>query len=197
MNTMKNVTFIILSIYFFSCASSSIVTNDNTKTTTEKTTNKTSSAISAVQTQPKILVGKQDRKALEQAPYSKWFNTNYKEYKVDTKTVGQLKPYLKGITIKAFMGTWCSDSKRETPTFYKILDQANYDYNNLELITVTRTKDTPKGYEKGLDIVRVPTFIFYKDGKELGRYVEFARETLEKDMLTITSEKPYKHSYQD
>jgi transcriptional regulator with XRE-family HTH domain len=37
--------------------------------------------------------------------------------------------------------------------------------------------------------------IFYKDGKEIGRYVEFARETLEKDMLAIVSGKSYKHSY--
>lgn len=70
-------------------------------------------------------------------------------------------------------------------------------YIGLELITVTKSKDTPEGFEKDLDIMQVPTFIFYKDGKEIGRYVEFARKTLEKDMLAIVSEQPYKHSYED
>ena len=95
------------------------------------------------------------------------------------------------------MGTWCGDSKRETPTFYKILDETNYNYNNLELVTVDRSKTTPDGLEKGYDVVRVPTFIFYKDGKEIGRYVEYARESLEEDMLAILSGKDYKHSYED
>jgi thiol-disulfide isomerase/thioredoxin len=61
------------------------------------------------------------------------------------------------------MGTWCGDSKRETPAFYKILDNTVFDYNNLELITVSRAKETPEGFEKDLNIIRVPTFIFYKN----------------------------------
>ena len=36
---------------------------------------------------------------------------------------------------------------------------------------------------------------FYKDGKEIGRYVEYARVSLEKDILKIVSGLPYKHSY--
>jgi hypothetical protein len=46
-----------------------------------------------------------------------------------------------------------------------------------------------------LNIFKVPTFIFYKDGKEIGRYVEYARVSLEKDILKIVSGLPYKHSY--
>ncbi|GAA4277243.1 hypothetical protein GCM10022259_19670 [Aquimarina mytili] len=149
------------------------------------------------QSNPDILVGKQDRKALKQEPFAIWFNKNYNDYVIDTETVENISMYLEDISIKAFMGTWCSDSKRETPTFYKILDTAKYDYRNFELITVTRDKNTPEGFEKGLDVMRVPTFIFYKEGKEIGRYVEFARETLEKDILAIVSGKPYKHSYED
>ncbi|MBP2834057.1 thioredoxin family protein [Aquimarina sp. U1-2] len=144
-----------------------------------------------------ILIGKQDRKALEQEPFGHWFHENYKNYTIDTATVSKIAPHLSTISIKAFMGTWCSDSKRETPTFYKLLDAADFDYDNLELITVSREKDTPNGLEEGLNILRVPTFIFHKDGKEIGRYVEFARETLEKDILAIVSGQPYKHSYED
>ena len=93
------------------------------------------------------------------------------------------------------MGTWCGDSKRETPHFYKILEQTDFNLNNLELITVDVSKKTPDNLQKGFDIKRVPTFIFYRDGKEIGRYVEYARESLEKDMLKIVSGEGYKHSY--
>lgn len=184
---MKKIVFILAILILNACISASVAINTNGSSGKTITSQSTSD----------ILTGKQERKALEQEPFGTWFNTNYENYEVDIKTVEKISPYLKGIHIKAFMGTWCSDSKRETPSFYKILDTAKFDYENLELITVTREKNTPEGYEKGLNIEMVPTFIFYKEGKEIGRYVEFPRETLEKDILAIVSGAPYKHSYED
>jgi thiol-disulfide isomerase/thioredoxin len=93
------------------------------------------------------------------------------------------------------MGTWCGDSRRETPRFYKILEETNFDENYFELITVNRSKKTPDNLQEGFNIIRVPTFIFYKEGKEVGRYVEYPRETLEKDILKIVTGQAYKHSY--
>ena len=93
------------------------------------------------------------------------------------------------------MGTWCGDSKRETPRFYKILELADFEMKDFELVTVNRSKKTPDNLQAGLNIFKVPTFIFYKDGKEIGRYVEYARVSLEKDILKIVSGLPYKHSY--
>jgi hypothetical protein len=60
---------------------------------------------------------------------------------------------------------------------------------------MTREKNTPQNYEEGLGITNVPTFIFYKDGKELNRIVEFPIEDLESDMLKILQGEPYKHAY--
>lgn len=131
------------------------------------------------------------------ASYNYWFTPNYKHYKVDEKLVSKIKPLLKNVTIKAFMGTWCSDSKEQTPALYKILDAANFNYKNLKLVAVDRDKKTPDSLQKGYNIHYVPTFIFYKKGKELGRFVEYPQETIEKDMLKILSGEPYKHSYQD
>ena len=93
------------------------------------------------------------------------------------------------------MGTWCEDSQREIPHFYTILDAAGFDDDNLELVTVTHEKDTPQEYEKGLNIEYVPTLIFYRDGEELGRFVEYAQDTLENDILAIVSGEEYKHAY--
>jgi len=141
------------------------------------------------------LIGITARTDFDQQPYTNWFNNYYTNYTVDQKTAKKLKKALKNVSIKAFMGTWCGDSKRETPRFYKVLEAANFDLKNLEMITVNRGKKTPDNLQKGLNIFRVPTFIFYKDGEEIGRYVEYARVSLEKDMLQILTGKDYKHSY--
>ena len=93
------------------------------------------------------------------------------------------------------MATWCGDSRRETPRFFKILDETGFNQNNFELIAVNKNKKTPDNLQEGFTIIRVPTFIFYKDSEEVGRYVEYPRETLEKDILKIVTGAPYKHSY--
>jgi thiol-disulfide isomerase/thioredoxin len=95
------------------------------------------------------------------------------------------------------MGTWCEDSQLETPRFYKLLDSLKFDPNKLTMITVNRAKKTPDNLQEGLNIFRVPTFIFYKKNKEIGRFVEYPRETLENDILKIVSGQPYKHSYEE
>ena len=141
------------------------------------------------------LVGIANKESFNQAPYVNWFNQKYGSYNPDAATIATLKKELKGIKIKGFMGTWCGDSKRETPHFYKVLELANFNLNNFQLITVNRGKRTPDNLQEGLNIIKVPTFIFYKDGKEIGRFVERVRESLEKDMLKIVSGQEYKHFY--
>ncbi|MDB2385638.1 thioredoxin family protein [Polaribacter sp.] len=142
------------------------------------------------------LIGFANKASFSEAPFNTWFTKNFDSYTPDATTVEELKSKLKGIKIKAFMGTWCGDSKRETPRFYKILEATDFDFKNLELVTVNRSKKTPDNLQEGYNIIRVPTFIFYKNDEEIGRYVEYARETLEKDMLKIVSGQAYKHSYE-
>ena len=166
-----------------------------TSCSTQQKVTETAKKVTAVKNQSGDLIGVANKDSFQEVPYSIWFNKNLNDYSTDATTITALKKELKGVTIKAFMGTWCGDSKRETPRFYKILEQTDFNLNNLELITVDRSKKTPDNLQQGFDIKRVPTFIFYKKGKEIGRYVEYARESLEKDMLKIVSGKAYKHSY--
>lgn len=154
-------------------------------------------ATTAVKDASGNLTGVASKDNFLQEPYNSWFLPNYENYNLNTEVVEQLKPLLKSVTIKAFMGTWCGDSKEQTPVFYKILDATNFNYKNLQLITVDRSKKTPNNLQEGFDVQRVPTFIFFKEGKEIGRFVEFPRETVEADMLKIVSGEAYKHSYQD
>ena len=143
------------------------------------------------------LIGIAHKKDFLQEPYLSWFSSNYNDYNIDSNILKELTPFLKNVTVKGFMGTWCEDSQQQTPAFYKILDNANFDYKNFELITVDRNKTTPDNLQAGFEIEYVPTFIFYKDGKEIGRFVEYPRETIEEDILKIVSGLAYKHSYEE
>ncbi len=98
------------------------------------------------------LIGITNKADFLQEPYTDWFSPNYNDYKTNKELISKLKPLLKGITIKAFMGTWCSDSQQQTPAFYKILDETGFNYKNLELVAVNRDRETPDNLQKGFDI---------------------------------------------
>ncbi len=68
---------------------------------------------------------------------------------------------------------------------FKILDEVHYPKDSVKIYTVDRGLHGYKGDVKPFDVERVPEFIFYRDGKEIGRIVESPKETLEKDMLKI------------
>jgi len=147
----------------------------------------------------KKLLGKVNKTGLTKTPFTDWFTTNYVEYLENDKVIDSLKSGIKDYRIKVFFGSWCGDSKRELPRFYKVLEAAKYPMEQLEVIAVDRTitayKQAPNGDEKGLNIHRVPTFIFYKNEKEVNRIVEYPVETLERDILNITSAKAYTPNY--
>ena len=188
---MKKYLIVLSLAFIASCG------NKKEEQTTLSNGETSAEAVEESKEETPILVGIKDRAALEAEPYaSLWFHENFELYSVDVETVNSFKESLKEVDhVKLFMGTWCSDSQREVPAFYKIMDTAGFDDEKIQLITVTRDKDTPEKLEEGLNITNVPTFIFYKGNKEINRIVEFPVETLEKDMLAMLSGKDYKHAY--
>lgn len=145
------------------------------------------------------LLGKIDRDGLTTNSFEEWFNKNHNSYITNEKLINTMKDSLSKYTIKAFLGTWCGDSKREVPRFYKVLDLAKFPENQLEVIAVDRVaeayKRSPNGEEKGLNIHRVPTFIFYRNEKEVNRIVERPKETLERDIFNIVVNNKYIPNY--
>ncbi len=145
------------------------------------------------------LLGKINRKGLTTNSFSTWFNKNHDDYVVNESLTKSFKDSVNNYEIKVFLGTWCGDSKREVPRFYKVMDAINFPENQLEVIAVDRTseayKQSPNGEEKGLNIHRVPTFIFYKNGKEVNRIVEYPKETFERDIYNMVIEHKYVPNY--
>ncbi|MGO4913101.1 thioredoxin family protein [Leeuwenhoekiella sp. W20_SRS_FM14] len=193
MRTLKYLSLALVCAAVVSCKSkSSVVAQAETPAAAEEL--QIPEEVPEAPQQPEMLTGKTQRTQLQAGTFRSWFNPEYEDYTVDSGLLEELKPLLKDVEITVFMGTWCGDSKRETPRFYKILDAAGKT-EDIELITVDRSKTTPQGLEAGKDIKRVPTLIFSKDGKELGRIVEYPIESLEADMLKILKGEPYKHAY--
>lgn len=173
---MKNFTKIILtaSTLFFtlqSCQSQKIVVNREVETTNDG----------------KMLLGHQTKDQLLKEPYSEWYVREHDEYGLDQKTIAELKKEkLNSYNITLVMGTWCEDSHREVPRFFKILEAVGHPESKLTMIAVNRKKEAPNGEEGPLNIQRVPTIIVQKYGKEIGRIIESpSTGYLERDLLEI------------
>lgn len=147
-----------------------------------------------------FLIGKINKVGLTSKNYNDWFSKNFTNSNPDSSVLKDLSKTLSHYDITLFMGTWCGDSKRQVPKFYKVLEDSGYPMEQLTAVAVSREpgmyKQSPQHEEKGLNIHRVPTFIFYKNGKEVGRIVEKPVESLEKDILKIISSKQYRSNYQ-
>ncbi|MCD6564582.1 MAG: thioredoxin family protein [Bacteroidales bacterium] len=138
-----------------------------------------------------ILIGECNRDAFTMEPFMEWYDIEYEEYTPDQTIIEKLKKDINNVSrIKIVMGSWCSDSQREVPRFYRIMDEAGIPDEKVELISVNRDKMVPGIDISALKIERVPTFIFYDGIKEQGRIIETPVETLEEDLLRILVNKP-------
>jgi thiol-disulfide isomerase/thioredoxin len=143
-----------------------------------------------------ILLGKINKANLQTSNHTPWFNQDYKSISIDPQWIENLKPYLRGLRIKVFMGSWCEDSQREIPHFFKLLQALEFDQKHVEMYAMSEEKTTPENYEKGWDIYNVPTIIFLKNGNEINRFVEFPVDSLESDITKIIKGESYTHSYE-
>jgi hypothetical protein len=73
------------------------------------------------------------------------------------------------------MGTWCEDSHFIIPKFYSLLETAGFPNDRVTLIGVDRKKKTLSHLSEALNVTNVPTIIVLKNGKEVGRVVEFGK----------------------
>jgi thiol-disulfide isomerase/thioredoxin len=133
-----------------------------------------------------ILIGYCNREAFDNDLFSLWFYEEYENYTVDTNALAGIRfDEDQSPEITIVMATWCSDSRREIPRFYKILDSMNYNYSKLTLINVNREKKAESIELEHFNLQLVPTIIIYKNGEELGRIIESPLASLEADLTGI------------
>jgi hypothetical protein len=112
----------------------------------------------------------------------------YDDYEPDSTVIAALSLPQPDMKVEIFLGTWCSDSRREVPRFFKAVDQSKFLQNHqIKLWAVDRDKSLESGLAEKRGIVSVSTFIFYKNDNEIGRIIEMPdHENIEADLLQIT-----------
>jgi thiol-disulfide isomerase/thioredoxin len=105
----------------------------------------------------------------------KWFGPNQGGYKADTATLNAFERAKGKYQFVIFGGTWCEDTQFLLPKFYKLQEQSGFPDEGITLFGVNRAKTSLGNIAKAFNIINVPTFIVMKDGKEIGRVVEYGK----------------------
>ncbi len=90
------------------------------------------------------------------------------------KSIEQFKETIKkDVTIAVFSADWCPDCVVIKP----ILPEIEEEYSNYQFVYVDRDELIELCQE--VDIFGIPSFLAFKDGEEIGRYVNKERKTKE------------------
>lgn len=134
----------------------------------------------------KILKGIISRDILEKDSAFKWYAPSQKAYTPNAEAIAGLKKNADSIHLVVFMGTWCEDSHYIIPKLFSLLDAAGFAKNKVSLIGTDRDKKTLGTLSEALNVLNVPTIIVMKNGKEIGRVVEYGKTGLfDKDLAQI------------
>lgn len=98
------------------------------------------------------------------------------------KALAEVEPWAE---VTVFLGTWCSDSRREVPRFWRALDLAGDVPFEVNYVGLDRQFEAGDVSLEGKNIVAVPTFVVYRKDEEVGRVVETSVSGIEADVLSL------------
>ncbi len=119
----------------------------------------------------------------------------------DSAAVTTLAKVDEPVDILCVLGTWCGDSRREVPRFWRLLAGARNPRLELAMVAVGRADDADArealaglhvsetdDYRAEYRITNVPTFIVSHGGEEIGRIVETPTVSLGADLVAILAQ---------
>ena len=110
----------------------------------------------------------------------------YDKYEPAADMIDLLKAKLGAdLKIDVYLGLWCPDSRNNVPPFIKILDQAGSNATVRYFGVPRKVSKDVKYYVEDMKVERVPTFIFYRDGNEIGRIIENPKTGMLEDTMDI------------
>lgn len=105
----------------------------------------------------------------------KWWAMNQNGYKPNAIALQGLQKGKDSLQLLVFMGTWCEDSQYIIPKLFVLTEAAGFSNDRITLIGVDRNKKTYSHLTDALNVINVPTIMVMKNGKELGRVVEYGK----------------------
>ncbi len=131
------------------------------------------------------VTGRVERSVFLSDPGHARFRAQYETATVDMNLTGMISSLSRDVKVVVFYGPWCSDSWHNVPVFLRIAEKAGIPDDRIEYYALDRSKKSRDGVEARYGIEKVPTFVFLKAEKEIGRIVETPRTTLEGDIVAI------------
>lgn len=123
----------------------------------------------------KVLKGFIAPKVLATDTAFNWFVQGQKSFTPNADVVKQYAAAKDSVSFFVFGGTWCEDTKHLLPNFFATTDAAGIPANHITLVGVDREKKTLFNLSEVFNVTLVPTIIVMKNGKEIGRVVEYGR----------------------
>jgi sulfite reductase alpha subunit-like flavoprotein len=110
----------------------------------------------------------------------------YDKYQPAADMVEALKAKMgANMKIDVYLGIWCPDSRNNVPPFIKILDLVGTGVPIRYFDVPRKASRDVKYYVEEMNVERVPSFIFFRDGKEVGRIIENPKMGMIEDMMEI------------
>ena len=122
-----------------------------------------------------ILNGIISKYILENEPAFNWYQSSRTSYTPEVAILNTLEAAKSKVQFIVFGGTWCEDTQFILPKFFKLQELSGFPDGAISLFGVNRAKKTLGNVADVFKITNVPTIIVMKDGKEVGRVVEYGK----------------------
>jgi len=116
----------------------------------------------------------------------KWYATNQAGYTPDAGALRAMEAAKNNVQFVIFGGTWCGDTRNILPKFFKLQEASGVADKHISFFAMDRSKKTIGNVGDAFKITNVPTIIVMRDGKEIGRVVEYGKSgSFDKDLAEI------------
>ena len=122
-----------------------------------------------------VLNGIISKYALQNYDTFMWYLSNQGIYDPAPEIVKAMELAKDKVQFVIFGGTWCEDTQFIIPRFFKLQEKSGFPDKDICFFGVNRAKETLGNITAAFKITNVHTIIVMKDGKEIGRIVEYGK----------------------
>src|SRR5437868_1577543 len=123
----------------------------------------------------KVLRGMINKYLVQNDTSFQWYKANKKFYTPDSATLNAFERVRGKYQFVLFGGTWCEDTQFILPQFFKVQEMSGIPDSTITFFGVNREKKSLANISDAFAITNVPTIIVMKEGKEVGRVVEYGK----------------------